>query len=112
MKAFDATKTLTKFWRQSGYEFSSLIKGRSHVLFSCRLVAGVNLSYIESSETIVFFLSWTERTEKGSSQEAEEMSELVARTGRHLQRYKDGCRLIAGYMYIYVLFHFLSVLQK
>ncbi|KAK9987154.1 hypothetical protein SO802_032105 [Lithocarpus litseifolius] len=24
------------------------------------------------------------------------MSELVARTGRHLQRYKDGCRLVAG----------------
>lgn len=25
-----------------------------------------------------------------------EMSELVARTGRHQQRYEDGCRLIAG----------------
>nr|POF22477.1 nudix hydrolase 16, mitochondrial [Quercus suber] len=36
-----------------------------------------------------------ERTEK-ASQEAEEMSELVARTGRLLQRYKDGCRLVAG----------------
>ncbi|KAF5750288.1 nudix hydrolase 16 mitochondrial-like isoform X1 [Tripterygium wilfordii] len=24
------------------------------------------------------------------------MSELVARTGRHQQRYKDGCRLVAG----------------
>ncbi|KAL5546604.1 hypothetical protein UlMin_006291 [Ulmus minor] len=24
------------------------------------------------------------------------MSELVARTGRHLQRYEDGCRLVAG----------------
>lgn len=26
----------------------------------------------------------------------EDMSELVARTGRHQQRYEDGCRLIAG----------------
>ena len=27
----------------------------------------------------------------------EQMSELVARTGRHQQRYEDGCRLVAGY---------------
>uniref|UniRef100_A0A7C8ZIR1 Nudix hydrolase domain-containing protein n=1 Tax=Opuntia streptacantha TaxID=393608 RepID=A0A7C8ZIR1_OPUST len=26
----------------------------------------------------------------------EQMSELVARTGRHQQRYEDGCRLVAG----------------
>lgn len=29
------------------------------------------------------------------------MSELVARTGRHQQRYESGCRLIAGYHFEY-----------
>ena len=75
-------------------------------------MAGVNLSYIETSETIVFFLSWKERTEKGSSQEAEEMSELVARTGRHLQRYKDGCRLVAGYYICYIYMYCFIFLQS
>lgn len=28
------------------------------------------------------------------------MSELVARTGRHQQRYENGCRLIAGYDFV------------
>ena len=33
------------------------------------------------------------------------MSELVARTGRSQQRYKDGCRLVAGYLSIYLSIH-------
>jgi hypothetical protein len=31
------------------------------------------------------------------------MSELVARTGRHQQRYEDGHRLVAGYFLIFVM---------
>lgn len=30
------------------------------------------------------------------------MSELVARTGRHQQRYDDGCRLVAGYSVVFL----------
>ena len=44
------------------------------------------------------------------------MSELVARTGRSQQRYKDGCRLVAGYLSIYLSIHsflfFLSIFYK
>lgn len=38
------------------------------------------------------------------------MSELVARTGRHQQRYEDGYRLVAGYITITALSHCLDSL--
>lgn len=38
------------------------------------------------------------------------MSDLVARTGRHQQRYEDGFRLVAGYISQFLLLFFSSVL--
>lgn len=38
------------------------------------------------------------------------MCDLVARTGRHQQRYDAGCRLVAGYTHRFFPFTFLSLI--